>query len=170
MLKLPKDLVPGPDHDAIQAILAADPKPLWESGANPVPTLSLSLALAGELKHALAAGLATQGLEQIAKELANEQKGLDALVAKNPSAAQTPRISRLLFVAGDGSERFYRECDSLLTRYSQRLLAVKLDITGEAFGQAISHVPKLMKAVLVSDKRAAARVLASLVKPGPAQR
>ncbi len=164
MLKLPKDITAGPEHDAIEALLTEGTRPLWEGGTHAVPTLPLSIALSSELRHALGAGLATQGLEQIGKELANEQKGLDALAAKTPGATQAARISRLLFIAGDGSERFYRECESLLTRYSQRLLAVKLDVTGEALGQALSHVPKLMKAVLVSDKKAAARVLNSLLK------
>jgi len=164
MLKLPKDIPAGPEQDALQALFANPPLPLWEKGAHRVVTLPLAIPFSIELRHALGASLATQGLEQISKELANEQKGLDALAAKTPTAAQAPRISRLLFLANDGSERFYRECDALLTRYPQRLLACKLDASGEALGEALYSGPKLVRAILVTDKKAAARILLSLVR------
>ena len=163
MLKLPKDVVADPRHDLVLALLTSDTRLLWEKGANEVATLPLTLALGTELRRALATNMASRGLEEIAKELDREQKGLDALIEKTPNPQGT-RISRVLFFANDGSERFYRDCDSLLSRYPQRLLGCRLDATGEGFGIALFGEPKLVRALLITDKKTASRALLSLVK------
>lgn len=165
-LKLPKDVVADPRHAAVSSLLAKHAGLLWEGGRNRVATLPLTSALAEELRGALTAGLACQGLELITEKLASEQKGLDALRHKTPESPQSARVSRVLFVANDGSKRFYRDCDALLSRYPQRLLACRLDIGGEALGDALWGSPKLVRAVLVFDKKAAARALLALVPPG----
>jgi hypothetical protein len=164
--KLPKDVVADARHEAVLNLFATNTHVLWEKGVNKVPTLPLNPMLAQVFRRTFALGHASQGLEQISKELGYEQQGLDALVEKMAKGPQNPRISRLLFMANDGSERFYRECDSLLTRYGQRLLGCRLDLSGEEFGNAIFGVPKLVRAALVFDKKAAAQVLLALVPAG----
>jgi len=165
VLKLPKDVVADPRHDAVLKLLTTEAKPLWEKGVNGVITLPFSPELSGELRRALAFGFASKGFEQIEKQLAREQKGLDALKEKTPASPQNERISRLLFLSNDGSERFYRDCDAVLCRYKSRLLGFRLDIGGEEMGNALCGTPKLVRAVLVYDKKAAAQVLLSLVRP-----
>ena len=163
MLKLPKDVTAGPRHDAVLKLLTTDTHPLWEEGRVPVPTLAPTPNLATELRWAVNVGFATQGLEQIAKELAREEKGLALLAEKTGVAQQASRISRILFVTNDGAERFYRECDSLLSRYPERLLGCRIDATGDELGEAIFGEPKLVRALLINDKKAAARILLSLI-------
>ena len=161
-LKLPKDVVADLRHDAVRNLLTTNTRPLWDDGNIHVPTFPLCLELATECQQAIALGVAFQGLETIVKVLASEQKGLDALLVKSPDRPQQSRVSRLLLVANDGSKRFYRDCDSLLTKYAQRLLGCRLDVTGEVFGTALAGYPKLVRAVLVVDKRAVARALLAL--------
>lgn len=163
MLKLPKDVTADPRHDALIALLEANAAPLWEKGRTPVASLPLGPALAAELAQALTKGQACQGLEKIGETLAAEQRGLDALREKIPESPQNARASRLLFLAGDGSTRFYRDADALLSRYAQRVLACRLTVDGEALGQALLGQPKLVRAVLVVDKKAAARALLALL-------
>ena len=165
MLKLPKDVLADPRHDAVANLLAAHAGLLWESGRHPVATLPLTAALAAELRGALAGGQACQGLELITDKLESEQKGLDALTRKAPDSPQNARVSRLLFLADDGSTRFYRDCDALLSKYPQRVLACRLDVPGEALGQALFGAPKMVRSVLVVDKAAAARALLALGPP-----
>lgn len=165
MLKLPKDVVADPRHEAVQTLLAAHGSLLWEQGRHQVATLPLTDELATVLRGALTAGHATQGLETIAEKLEAEQKGLDALNKKTPEAPQNARISRLLFLANDGSTRFYRDCDALLSRYSQRLLACRLDLPGEALGTTLFGTPKLVRSILVVDKKACAKALLALLPP-----
>ena len=163
MLKLPKDVTADPRPDALVALLSSHAAPLWESGQHLVPTLPLGAPLIAELAHALDTGLACQGLEKIADTLAGEQKGLDVLKTKTPESPQNARASRVLFLANDGSTRFYRDADALLSRYAQRVLAVRLDLPGEALGEALLGEPRLVRAVLVFDKKAAARALLALL-------
>lgn len=163
MLKLPKDLAADPRHDAVSNLLTAHTGLLWEGGRHQVATLPVTEALAGVLRAALGTGTAAQGLELITEKLAAEQKGLDALHAKAPESPQNARVSRILFVANDGSTRFYRDCDALLSRYPQRLMACRLTISGEELGQLLLGEPRLVRSVLVSDKKVGAKALLALL-------
>lgn len=163
-MKLPKDVVADPRHDAVVSLLGTNTHMLWEKGANPVSTIPMNLKLAGALQRAFSLNQAIQGLEQITKEMAFEQKGLDAVIEKTAAdRPQQPRISRLLFMSNDGSERFYRDCDSLLSKYGQRLLGCRIDLSGEDFGVAIFSAPKLVRAALITDKKAVAQALLALL-------
>lgn len=161
-LKLPKDVVADPRHEAICRLLTTSTGKLWESGRIEVPTLALTAALTAELERALRIGQAVQGLETIAEHLAREQKGLDAMVRRAPGEAPRARVSRILFLANDGSRRFYRDSEALLDRYAQRLLGCRLAVSGETLGTALVGASKLVRAVLVHDKKVAASVLFAL--------
>jgi hypothetical protein len=163
VLKLPKDVVADPRHDALVTLLNAHAALLWEKGKNQVATLPMTTALAAELRDALVAGHACQGLELITERLRSEQKGLDALSKKAPESPQNARASRVLFLANDGSTRFYRDSDALLTQYQQRVLACQLEIAGEEFGNALFGAPRMVRSVLVVDKKAAAKALLALL-------
>ncbi len=163
MLKLPKDVVADPRHDAVVNLLAANEALLWEGGRIRVAKLPMTDALAAVLREAVAAGEACQGLELITQRLTSEQKGLDALLEKAPESPQNARVSRLLFLSDDGSTRFYRDCDALVSRFQARLLACRLDTEGEALGEAVLGSPRMVRSVLVFDKTAAARALLALL-------
>lgn len=164
-LKLPKDVVADPRHDEVVNRLTWHPSALWEGGRYEVATLQMTEALSGTLRGALAAGHACQGLELATDKLANEQRGLDAASQKAPENPQNARVSRILFLANDGSARFYRDVDALLVRYSQRLLACKLELTGEELGNALRGGSKLVRSVLVHDKKFGAQALLALLPP-----
>ena len=163
MLKLPKDLLADPRSDAILRLITTDAAPLWEKGTAVVPTLPWTAALTHECKEALSGGLLVQGLEAIEKVLAGEQKGLDAVRDKNPSASPGVRVSRLLLLANDGSERFYRDCDVILARYGERILGCRFSISGEALGEALFGQGKLARAALIADRKAVTKVLLALL-------
>jgi hypothetical protein len=163
VLKLPKDVVADPRHDAVVNLLATRAGLLWEGGRNPVATLPMTGALAAALREALFAGQACQGLELITQRLASEQKGLDALSKKAPENPQNARVSRILFLANDGSTRFYRDCDALVSRFQQRIIACRLEVPGEALGEAVLGTPRMVRSVLVFDKTAGAKALLALL-------
>ena len=162
-LRLPKNVVADPRHDAVCDLLTANTAPLWDSANSRVPTLALNQGLAAECRRSIANGQAIPGLESICEVLRGEQNGLDALNAKAPDKPQNPRASRLLLLSSDGSTRFYRDCDSLLTEYDQRVIGCRLDVTGADFGLALFGCPKLVRALLLVDKKAVARALLTLV-------
>jgi hypothetical protein len=161
-LRLPKDVAADPRHETICALLATNTTPLWEGANLRVATFPLNDEMTRECRRSIAAGLAIPGLEAIGDVLASEQKGLDALIAKAPDAPQNPRVSRLLLMSNDGSKRFYRDCESLLAQYAQRVIGCRLDVTGDNFGAVVFGYPKLVRAVLFVDKKAVARALLTL--------
>jgi hypothetical protein len=163
VLKLPKDVIADSRHELLSTLLTADARPLCENGRNQVATFPLTDALALILRQALAFNQAVRGIEMIVPALSREQKGLDALNQKPGGASQLARISRVLFMAADGSTRFYRDCDSLLSRHSRRLLGCRLDVTADVFGEALFGGNNLVRALLVIDKKAASQALLALV-------
>jgi hypothetical protein len=160
-MKLPKDLSADLRHDAVLQLLTTHRAPLWESGAHLVATASLTKGLSNVLRGALHMGYAVQGLELVADTLLAEQKGLDA--ASSKTSPPSERVSRLLLVTSDGSTRFYRDADALLSRYGHRLMGLRLDLSGEELGQALFGSAKLVRSVLVTDKKVVTRALLSLV-------
>jgi hypothetical protein len=162
MIRLPKDIVADPRHDAIVRLLTDRVRPLRDSSQNAVPTLEMNDALAKELGRMLVFDQATQGLEAIVELLAKEQKGLDALNRKSPDQPQRERISRLLLVASDGSERFFHDCDSLMTKYASRMICCRIKLTGDELGARVLPKPRLVRAILIHDKKAVSRVLLGL--------
>ncbi|WP_437745833.1 hypothetical protein WME73_13195 [Sorangium sp. So ce302] len=91
---------------------------------------------------------------------------LDAAARRALGSPQNARASRLLFLASDGSTRFYRDCDALLSRYPRRLLACRLEIPGEALGEKLTGSARMIRNVLVLDKRVATRALLAVLPPG----
>jgi hypothetical protein len=164
-MKLPKDLLEDARHEAVTTLLETDASPLWENGKTAVATVPLTKSLTNVLRHALHTGLALQGLEAITEKLASEQLGLDAVNQKSQAPLSPPRVSRLLFVANDGSTRFYRDCDSLLSKYERRLMACRVDLEGLVFGEELFGAPKLVRSVLVLEKKVVSRALLAMLEP-----
>ncbi|WP_438036573.1 hypothetical protein [Sorangium sp. So ce204] len=111
-----------------------------------------------EVRGGLAAEHACHGLELIANKLASEQKGLHAAARRAPESPQNARASRILFLASDGS--------TPTAMRSRRPLACRLEIPGEALGEKLTGSAKMIRSVLVLDKKVAARALLALLPPG----
>ncbi|MEY4066602.1 MAG: hypothetical protein RIR26_2810 [Pseudomonadota bacterium] len=163
MLKLPKLLETDPRAQKIQDSLKLNLKPLWPQGRLKVPTLELATHLEKALSLSRRAGQLRGGLENIESFLRREQKGLQAL--KERSLAQdADRMSRLLIVSSDGSERFYRHCESLLVSHSDRLAGVRLNVPSQILGQKFFGKDAQVKVLLVSHKDFVIKALESLAE------
>jgi len=79
-------------------------------------------ALVGGRRSARCAGRIVRELEGAQRALSVEQQGLEH-VDRKTAVERGRRVSRLLILADDGSERFYREVESLLRRNAPRVLA-----------------------------------------------
>lgn len=161
MLKLPRLIESDPRHDALVAMLQAEAKPLWEGGMIPVPHVQFTDDLVAVLKDALNSRQLERGLENIESILGKEQRGLDAL-AKKQGVPKARRVSRLLIVADDGAERFYRQCETLLLRHPDRLLALRVPVPCAQLAERLFTSEALVKVLLVSEREAVSSVLLSL--------
>jgi hypothetical protein len=82
--------------------------------------------------------------------------------AKSQADLDRVRISRLLVVSGDGSERFYRQVEKLQDRFATRLEVLLLDCDQEALGAAAFGPGRRARALLIHHKNAVVRFLSLL--------
>lgn len=162
-LKLPKAVEADPRHAQLVALFAESRAPIWEKGhltfgrAHFTPALEMTLRQALNFRHL------DLGLERIDQALDNEKKGLDALREKQGTPPAN-RVSRLLIVANDGSERFYRACEQTALKHADRLLLLVTDVPAEVLAAKLFGQGREIKALLVSERDSVSRVLLSLLQ------
>jgi hypothetical protein len=101
-------------------------------------------------------------LEKIEGLLDAEKKGIDAVNLKTGTPA-AQRLSRLLIIANDGAERFFRSCEKVAVKHADRLLLLQLDIPSLILEEKLFGNGREIKALLVSDRDAVTKVLLSLI-------
>lgn len=164
MLKLPRPVETDPRREAIERALTADERPIWSGGAIRVPHVAWTGALEEALRTALVADQLDRGLEHIEQRLIREAKGLQAARDKQGTAAAN-RLSRILVMADDGAERFYRQCEQLLRHHGDRLVGLHVGVPSKRLSEKLFGADELVKAVLVSDRDAVVNVLFALATP-----
>jgi hypothetical protein len=146
---------------ALRSRLGADVRPLWRGAAVHVPVVRMDVRLEAALASAARVGGLVVGLEAAERALAREEQGLGALAARS-QAARPVRISRLLLLASDGAERFYRSAERVLAPHAARVLGCRLDASARELGRVVLGHEAGVKAVLVSHKDAVIAVLRAL--------
>lgn len=162
MLKLPRCLEADPLSAKIESVLASNHRLLWGDGTLKAAHFELNEPLIRSLSLARRCGHLKGGLENIEMLLQREEAGLVAL-QKREKTEGANRISRLIFLSDDGSPRFYRACESLLTKYSGRALGLRLNVNGGTIGKNFFGKDTLVKIVMVEHRDSVAKVLLSLV-------
>ncbi len=162
MLKLPRTSLEPHDIAAVESLFQADLRPVFDGSNSLISWLALDERIRNSFNAVARTGCFSRGLELIAKLLDDEKKGLVA-VEERVQQPPTQRMSRLLFISNDGSERFYRQVASLLTQHGNRVWACHLDADAEALGRLIGVTSS--KALMINDKKALALFLTGLVHP-----
>lgn len=160
-LKLPKVIEAGPHAPALHAALRERARPLWTGGALLVPTADWSPAIASALQSAQGQGSLVRGLELIEKTLEREARGLKLADARS-ATSRGSRVSRLVLLASDGTERFYRQAEGLLTRAGPRVLAIRLDADSARFASVVSEASGVVRALMLEHKELVASLLLSM--------
>lgn len=163
MLKLPKTLADHPRLDLIEQLFTDAMDPLWPGGKLRVPRWAFDSLLREALGLVAGSDHLVQGLEKISEKLAAEQKGLNAVKAKH-SVPPSPRMSRLLLLAQDGSERFFHDSESLIHKHSDRLQGCVLAVDSDELGRLI-QAKGPVKALLIDDKTTLGHFLSRLAGP-----
>lgn len=121
----------------------------------------LDRSLEGGLFDARRARRLARGLEGAESLLAAEEAGIKKAASSQADLSRV-RISRLLIVSGDGSERFYRQVEKLHDRFANRLEVLLLDCDEEALGAAAFGRGRRARALLIHHKDAVVRFLSLL--------
>jgi hypothetical protein len=161
MPKLPREVEADPRREAVERSLARDVRPPWPGAKVTTPRVPFTPALETALHHALLSKHLLRGLEAIDAQLDIERRGIEAARSKQQSPP-ADRTSRLLVLADDGSERFYRQCEATIARNADRLLAIQVEAPSDRLAAKLYGADKLVKVVLVSDRDSVTRVLLAL--------
>jgi hypothetical protein len=160
-LRLPKRVEEEPGAAHLARELSARAQPLWAGGEWSASLAELAPDLEAALQSAFSAGRIVRGLEGAERVLASEQQGLEH-VDRTTGVERGGRVSRLLVLANDGSERFYRDVESLLRRHAPRVLALRLDVDEHALGRLLFGRDQVARLLLIAHKDAVSAVLLAL--------
>ena len=162
VLRLPKLVEADPRAQELLRIFSAHARLLWPKGKILVPMVAFNPALAEALRTAHRAGQLVRSLEGAERRLAAEDRGL-GLVDQRSGVLRGARVSRLLVLADDGAERFYRQVEKLLCQQGPRVLALRLDVKAETLGQMLFGPGRRAVLLLLDHKEAVSAVLLALV-------
>lgn len=160
---LPREIEADPCHDAVQAALAANTRLLRPGGTLIAAVVPLTDALRRALGEAGTTHRLRRGLEAAADALDAERRGLASLPPQE-ARRHGGRVSRLLVVANDGAERFYRQVERLVAAHAPRVLTCIVDCDGATLGALLYEPDAVAKLVLVEHKTVVAAVLRALAK------
>jgi hypothetical protein len=162
-LRLPKLVEGDPRGQELFRGLTAHARPLWSGSKIRVPTVAFNPALAEALQTAHRAGQLVRSLENADRKLAAEGRGLD-LVDQKSGISRGERVSRLLVLADNGAERFYRQVEKLIRQHGPRVLALRLDVKAETLGQMLFGSGHRVLLLLLAHKEAVSAMLLALTE------
>jgi hypothetical protein len=160
-LRLPKVMESDGTADAVLAALRAHARKLWEGSRLLVPTARWSPSLERALQGAQRERRLVRGLEQIEKVLEREAHG-QSLVDARSATQRGSRVSRLMLVSNDGTERFYRQVERLVIDQNPRLLAILVDADSNQFAATVPDAAGVVRALMIEHKELVAGVLSAI--------
>jgi hypothetical protein len=160
-LRLPKRLQDEPAAANLADELTARARPLRDGGEMQATQIEPGPALEAALRAAYSAGRIVRGFDLAERALAAEEKGLRH-VDRTSGVVRGRRVSRLVVLADDGSERFYREVEFLLRRHAPRVLALRLAVDEGTLGELIFGPGQVARLLLIEHKDAVSAVLLAL--------
>lgn len=158
---MPKKVESDPRAVGLADALDERAAALWPRGTIRVAAVPIEPALVGALKSAFSAGQIVRSLDAAERVLAAEARGLEH-VDRRTGIERGGRVSRLLLLADDGSERFYRNAESLLRRHHPRVLALRLRVDESHLGGLLFGPGQVARLLLVERKEAVAEILLAL--------
>lgn len=156
--RLPKMVESDPRGQQLLHVLTTQTRPLWQGSEIKVFGATLSPELAAVLRNALSAGQVVRSLENAEFTLDAEERGL-RLVDRRSDMPRGVRISRLLLLADDGAERFYRKVERLLRRHGHRVLAVRLEVDADKLGDLVFGPNLPVRLLMLDHKKAVCEAL-----------
>ncbi len=162
-LRLPKSVESDPRGPQLLSNLTTHARPLREGSEIAIPVVGMTRELAEALRSAYSAGQVVRSLENAERKLAAEERGLQ-MADRQSGSPRGVRVSRLLLIADDGSERFYRQIETLLLRHGPRVLAVRLEIDEQGLGELLYGPGQVARLLMLEHKQAVGSVLLAIAE------
>ncbi len=156
-LRLPKLVESDPRGTALLRSLIEHAQPIRAGSEISVPVAQFD-GLESALQSAHRAGRVVRGLETAERALATQEHGL-RLADQRSGVTRGGRVSRLLLLANDGSDGFYRQVENLLRQHGPRVLAIRLDVDAAGLGAPLFGAGRTTRLLMIQHKEAVAAVL-----------
>jgi len=160
-LRLPKLVESDPRSPQLLHLLTTYTQPLWRESELAVAVAKLNIELIEALRKAHGAGQLIRGLESTERTLSAQERGL-RMADRQIVVTRGVRISRLLILANDGAERFYRNVEIILHRHKPRVLAILLEIDAIGLGELLFGPGNIARLVMLNHKQAVGSVLLAM--------
>jgi hypothetical protein len=160
-LRLPKSVESDPRGPRLLRNLTAHTRLLWQGSEIEVPVAGMTVELAEALRNAYGVGQVVRSLENAERALAAEERGL-RMADRRIRVPRGVRVSRLLLLANDGAERFYRQVEALLRRHGPRVLAVRLELDEHGLGELLFGPSEVARLLMLEHKQAVGSVLLAI--------
>lgn len=164
--RLPKTVEADERLPQLIRYLTAKMRRLWREGKTLIPVVAMTAELEASLRHEQVCGHLVRGLESAQILLEAERRGLQ--MADGKAGVREARVSRLILLADDGAERFYRNVETLLARHEPRVLAVLLEIDAAGLGGSLFGSGRIARLLLLKHKQSVGRVLQAIAGGVPA--
>lgn len=159
--RLPRLVEADPRGENLLEQLRAHSQPLREGGAVNAPIADLDENLVAVIKAAYQSGNVVRGSEGAERALAAEARGL-AMVDKKSGVVRGGRVSRLLLLANDGSDLFYKQIEKLLATHGARVMAIRLTVDAGTLGAPLFGSGKTTRVLMLEHKAAVAAALLAI--------
>ena len=160
----PRALIEQGAADALAESWTASRRAALAAGLPPFARHPLTPELVSSLFEARRSRRLVRGLEAAEEALAAQAAGVRSAVPgpEGRPSRSTGRISRLILISVDGSDRFYRNINQIVRKYGETVevlvvLCDELELGATAFGRG-----QRARALLVEHKEAVVRVLGCL--------
>jgi hypothetical protein len=161
-LRLPKLVESDPRGTTLLQSLVEHAQPI-RAGSEIFVSLAQFDGLKSSLLSAHRADRVVRGLETAERTLAGEERGM-RLADQSSGVKRGDRVSRLLLLSDDGSDRFYRQIENLLRRHGPRVLAIRLDVDAAGLGAPLFGAGRATRLLMIKHKEAVAAVLFGLAE------
>ena len=161
VLRLPRQVESDPRGPQLLRNLATHTRLLWPGSETRIPAAGMTPELAEALRSAHCAGRVVRSLENAERLLAAEERG-QRMADRQSGVPRGARVSRLLLLANDGAERFYRQIDTLLGSHGPRVLAVLLEMDEHGLGGLLFGPGQVARLLMVEHKEAVGSVLLAM--------
>jgi hypothetical protein len=160
-LRLPKSVESDPRGPRLLRNMTTHTRLLRQGSEIGIPVARMTRELAEALRSDYSAGQVVRSLENAERKLAAEERGLQ-MADSQSGAPRGVRVSRLLLLADDGSERFFRQIEALLHRHGPRVLAVRLEMDEHGLGELLFGPGRVARLLMLEHKKAVGSVLLAM--------
>jgi len=151
---LPRAVEESPHADALRALF----RTARMCNPSSLPEIALNADIQTVFQRALRTGSLSRGLENTVEKLENEQRGLVHL-QRVTGKQQAARVSRLILLSSDASERLRGEVVRAAERHAPRALALALAADSACIGSLLFGADSHAKVLLLDHKEAVAGML-----------